>query len=258
MNPLLSLLKKVKAFSRSIKTACAELSEELGLTITKPVLIKFIKKLGYRWKRFRKSLKSKQDAVIYEQQKAKLKQLIELHKENYIDLYFADESSFNMEGCIPYGWQPKGEYIELTPSKTTSINVFGLMSLDNRLEAYTYKGSATSDLIIAFIDDFASGLKQPTALVLDNAPVHHSYAFEEKIADWEELGLKILFLPPYSPHLNPIEILWRKMKYEWLHFEHIDHQDELENQVNQILYNFGNNYTISFKELEIQSVDFLI
>lgn len=227
------------------------MSSELGFTITKPVLIKFIKQLGYKWKRFRKSLKSKQNSIIYEEQKAKLKQLIELHKDKYIDLYFADESSFNMEGYIPYGWQPKGEYIEITPTKTASINVFGLMSLDNRLEAYTYKGTATSELIIAFIDDFASRLTQPTALVLDNAPVHHSYAFEEKMAEWEELGLRILFLPPYSPHLNPIEILWRKMKYEWLCFEHIDNQDELEAQVNEILCNFGKNYTIHFKELEI-------
>ncbi len=33
-------------------------------------------------------------------------------------------------------------------------------------------------------------------------------------------------------------------------FEHIDTQDELETQVNEILCNFGKNYTISFKELE--------
>lgn len=223
----------------------------MGLNITKPVLIKFIKKLRHSWKRFRKSLKSKQNPIVYEEQKAKLKQLIELNKDKYIDLYFADESRFNMERFIPYGWQPKGEYIEITPSKTPSMNVFGLMSLDNRLEAYSYKGTATSELIISFIDDFASRLKQPTAIVLDNASVHHSYAFEEKTAAWEKLGLRIFFSTTVQPSLEPIEISWRKMKHEWLHFEYINTQDKLEIQVKEIRCNFRKKYTISFKELEI-------
>jgi len=39
---------------------------------------------------------------------------------------------------------------------------------------------------------------------------------KEKLAQWEEKGLFLFFLPTYSPHLNPIEILWRFIKYKWL------------------------------------------
>jgi hypothetical protein len=38
----------------------------------------------------------------------------------------------------------------------------------------------------------------------------------EKQKEWEQKGLKIFFLPTYSPQLNKIEILWRFIKYEWL------------------------------------------
>ena len=46
-------------------------------------------------------------------------------------------------------------------------------------------------------------------LILDNYSVHRS-EFIKTIA--EILNIKLIYLPPYSPHLNPIEQLWRKMK----------------------------------------------
>lgn len=49
--------------------------------------------MGYSWKRFRKSLKKKQNQQEYEQKVADLQQLFELYKADYIDLRFADESA---------------------------------------------------------------------------------------------------------------------------------------------------------------------
>jgi len=252
---LVELVKKKTAqHARSLKKICSVLSEELSLPITRHTLRRFLKKLGYTWKRFRKSLKSKQNPEEYAQKLEELKQIIQLYKENYIDLFFADESSFNLEGYVPYGWQPKNEYIHITPAKTKSNNVFGLMSLDNRLEAYDCNGSMTSAVIIAFIDDFASRIEQPAALVIDNAPIHHSKDFELKVKQWKEQDLYIFYLPKYAPHLNPIEILWRKIKYEWLKYENIDSAEELRTQLFEILNSFGKEYRINFKELQEQKV----
>ena len=218
------------------------------------MLRRFLKRLGYSWKRFRKSLKKKQDQEEYEKKLAELKQLIQLYKSGYIDLYFADESGFNMEGYIPYGWQPKGEYIEITPAKTKSTQIFGLMSLDNQLESYSCQGNINSEVVIAFIDDFHARIKQPKVVVIDNAPIHHSKKFEAKIEQWKEEDLYIFFLPRYSPHLNPIEILWRMIKYQWLPYENIESQEQLSQRLDEILINFGTKYTINFKEHK--SVDY--
>jgi transposase len=54
-------------------------------------------------------------------------------------------------------------------------------------------------------------------VVLDNASIHKSEAVTAKMENWERRGLMLYFLPPYSPELNLIEILWRKIKYEWIH-----------------------------------------
>ncbi len=212
------------------------------------MLRRFLKKLGYAWKRFRKSLKKKQDPEEYQKKAQELLRLPELYRSGYIDLFFADESGFNLEGYVPYGWQPKGEYIEITPAKTRGAQVFGLMGLGNEFEAYTYKGSMGSEGVIAFLDDFHSRIKKQTVVVMDNAPIHCSNLFKAKEGLWKEEDLYIFHLPKYSPHLNPIEILWRKIKYEWLPFEEIESQQDLEERLEEILIAFGKKYTIDFKK----------
>lgn len=233
---------------------CKELASELQIPLTSSILRRFLKKLGYRWKRFRKSLKSKQTSEEYDSKLVELKQLIELYKDNYIDLFFADESGFNTTGYIPYGWQPKGAYIEITPTKTHGLQIFGLMDLDNHLEAYSCKGSMNSAMVIAFLDDFQTRIKKPTVVVIDNAPIHHSIEFEASIERWLQEDLYIFFLPRYSPHLNPIEILWRMLKYKWIHYEDIDSQEQLELELENILNKFGTEYTINFKEQKVSNL----
>jgi transposase len=52
-------------------------------------------------------------------------------------------------------------------------------------------------------------LKDPTTIVMDNLRVHHVTAVQDVI---EDAGHTVVFLPPYSPDLNPIEMCWSKTK----------------------------------------------
>jgi transposase len=244
----LNILKKIIDYSRSLKRFVADLSNELNLIISISILKRFLKRLGYSWKRFRKSLKKKQYKEEYETKYQELKQLIKLYQENYISLYFADESAFNLEGYVPYGWQPKGEYLTITPSKSLSTKIFGIMNLDNELHAYSTQGSMDSQTVITFIDDFHKKITKPTVIVMDNAPIHKSHDFQQKIKQWKEEDLFIFFLPTYSPHLNPIEILWRMIKYQWLAYEKIQNNEELVKELERILRAVGSEYFIDFKD----------
>jgi transposase len=136
--------------------------------------------------------------------------------------------------------------------KTKTTQVFGLMNPDNPLASYTFQGSMTSQAVIACLDQFHTTMTKPTVVVLDNASIHHSKAFEAKVQHrvagrWKQDDLYVCFLPTYSPHLNPIEILWRFMKYEWLPYQTIDSQKELDEKLEEILRSVGLKYTIDFK-----------
>ncbi len=65
---------------------------------------------------------------------------------------------------------------------------------------------------------FSQQIKKPTTLVIDNASTHTSHEFNDILKGWKGKGLTIYRIPPYSPELNIIEMVWRKIKYEWLPF----------------------------------------
>ena len=165
-------------------------------------------------------------------------------------IYYADESGFSLDPSIPYGWQPKGEYIKITPKKSQRLNVFGLLSRDNHLQAYSTIGTVCSSLVITFIDDFAEKITQRTVIVLDNAPIHHSDEFKEKIQEWQEKDLYIYFLPTYSPHLNLIETLWRMIKYRWLKAHDYLDFNTLTDAVENIIIDVGKKLKINFSEIK--------
>lgn len=56
----------------------------------------------------------------------------------------------------------------------------------------------------------------------------------------------IVKIPPYSPELNLIEILWRKIKYEWMPFSAYQSFPQLQECLDEILANIGKLYTIKF------------
>lgn len=223
------------------------MSTEHNISITYGQLKRFVKeKLHYSWRRLRKWLKPKQDPAEYERLYALLQQLKNLEESGFLDLFYGDQSSFSMNPNVPYGWQEIGNSIKIVPSKDTPINIFGLLSRQGQLEAYECKGSMNSAVLIAFIDDFLQSRTQRTAIVLDNAPIHKSAEFAEAMKRWEEQDLYIFFLPTYSPHLNIIEMLWRKMKYEWLKPQHYLNCDTLADAVRDIIQRFGDKFNINF------------
>jgi len=65
-------------------------------------------------------------------------------------------------------------------------------------------------------------------------------------ADWLLGRVWVWFLPPYSPELNRIEVLWKKIKYEWLPWEAYASFEALRNALQDIFQNLGGKYQINF------------
>jgi transposase len=170
-----------------------------------------------------------------------------LEKESFLKLYFTDESGFSLTSNIPYGWQEKGNPISTCPTSSKRLNVFGIMNAtNNELFTFSKTGSVKNQFIIDAIYEFAGQINEPSVLVFDNAKIHHSEAFMEHISIWKEMGIEIFYLPTYSPHLNLIEILWRKIKYEWLRPDDFLNWDTLNQRIKFIFDNFGSLFKIDF------------
>ena len=121
------------------------------------------------------------------------------------------------------------------------------MSRKGKLIYEMHNTTINSDIMIEFVDNLCTQITKKTVLVLDNTPIHKSKKFQTKIKSWEEQDLYILFITPYSPELNIIEILWKHMKYYWLDVKAFDNYATLFEKLSQVLYNFGRKYVINFK-----------
>lgn len=122
----------------------------------------------------------------------------------------------------------------------------GLMSRKNDLFHQVHETTFNSEKMISFMDSFVERIVKKTVVILDNSPIHKSRKFMAKIEEWKEKDLLIFFLPPYSPELNLIEILWRRVKYQWIPFDAYLCFQNLKDRLSYVLNNFGTKYDIIF------------
>jgi transposase len=66
--------------------------------------------------------------------------------------------------------------------------------------------------VVDFLDRYSFIVKKKTFVVPDNAGVHRNAKIRQLRTIWEKIGLFLFYIPPYSPHLNITETLWRVMK----------------------------------------------
>lgn len=175
-----------------------------------------------------------------------MEELLNLEEQHYLQVYFSDESGFSLTPSVPYGWQPGGQYTAIVPQKSQRRNVFGLFCRHNQFEGYDIFGTMNAEILATCLDDFATKITQKTVIVMDNAPFHHADLIADKMEEWREKDLYIWFLPAYSPHLNLIETLWRKIKYEWLKPPHYATWQSLNERLDEIFDDIGSKYTIKF------------
>lgn len=168
-----------------------------------------------------------------------------MSEQGKIDLFFGDESRVSLQPCIPYAWQFKDEQAAMPSTQGGGLNCFALLSRDNRCHAQTTEESITAAWVSERLDKLSLWVRRLTVVVLDNARVHKK-AVKDRCAIWQERGLFVWFLPTYSPHLNLAEVLWKKLKYEWLTAEDYADKETLHYGVWQALSAVGKSLHIQF------------
>lgn len=242
----IEVIEIIRASPRSLNKVLTEIQNLWNIKLTKITLKRLCKKHGLSWKRVRKSLRSKRDDKQFYAALEEIKVLLNQEDKGELDFYYFDESGFTLEPCVPYAWQSVGKQIEIPSSKSKRLNVLGFINQKCKFESYVFEGSVTSEVVIACFDAFIEKITKKTVVLIDNASMHTSNKFKENIAKWEAKGLYIHHIPAYSPELNKIEILWRKIKYEWLDFSAYKSFSTLKKSLYNILANIGQDYCINF------------
>lgn len=92
----------------------------------------------------------------------------------------------------------------------TNISLIGALSLDGLIASMTLKGSVDTSVFLSYVRDvLVPQLWVGAIVVMDNLKVHHAHSVCQAI---EAVRARVVFLPPYSPDLSPIELCWSKLK----------------------------------------------
>jgi transposase len=236
----------IKEEPRSLKGVVERLAHKTEKRLSISTLKRLAKKARLRWKRVRKSLKKLREPAAFAQCQRELAALQKQEDQGTIALYYFDEAGFALDPTIPYAWQEPTSVIELPAMRYGRINVLGFMNRNNDLHAFTFAQSIHTGVVIACFDAFCQTITKKTVVVVDNASIHRSEEFEDRIPYWRKRGLIIKYLSPYSPELNLIEILWRRIKYTWLPFSAYECLNALNEALETILSQVGSEYQITF------------
>lgn len=138
--------------------------------------------------------------------------LTELKKNNPNKLVYIDESGIDKFISREYGWGLKGnKVIGEVSGRRYARESFIAGQLQNKVIApFCYTGTCDSILFNFWLENFLlPSLGAGYTLIMDNATFHKSNDTKILI---KNAGCQLLFLPPYSPDLNPIEKFWANLK----------------------------------------------
>lgn len=134
-------------------------------------------------------------------------------KMNFNSLVFIDESGFRLGTEPLYGRSLKGQRVsgkKRHSGRHSQVTMIGAMSMREGVVMGTITGSVNAEVFTAWLDTvLRPTLREGDILILDNWSVHRSRAVKERLDEW---GVQAVFLPPYSPELNPIECFWNTLK----------------------------------------------
>lgn len=184
------------------------LRETLGLNVGYSTVIRYMHSQDFKLK-VPQPWPDRQDETL---RKAFCERLKALSEDETIELWFGDETGIEGDPRPRRRWAKVGTNPRVTKNGDhLRMNVCGIIA-PRTGQAYLLEFSHSDrEVFQAFLDEANKDIafeRPRQILILDNASWHKG-----DIIEWGRF--EPLYLPPYSPDLNPIEKLWRYMKAEW-------------------------------------------
>ena len=186
-----------------------ELIEELNLPVCISALCRTVKnKLGFCFKKTLHGIEQKREDV-------KIASNIWRASQSEMDigkLLFLDESGINTGMTRLYGRGLSGErVIDYVPDvRFERTSILSSIRANGEMVPHVFEGALNGELFKAYISQcLAPNLHKGDIVIMDNLSSHKVKGVIDPIIT---AGARVIYLPPYSPDLNPIEMMWSKMK----------------------------------------------
>jgi transposase len=150
-----------------------------------------------------------------------------LAKKAHATLYFCDEAGVRSDFHSGTTWAPKGQtpIVEATGQRY-GMNIISAISPRGEMRFMTVEGRMNAGKFIEFLKRLLHNAEHPIFLIVDGHPSHRARKVFEFLRKTKG-RLRLFFLPPYSPELNPDELVWNHLKNHGVGKRIVRSRDEL-------------------------------
>jgi transposase len=222
---------------RTATEASAMIEKLTGIKRSPTQVREFMKKIGMKTRKIGYVLgKATNPDKIQEQeefQKEILEPLLKEAKEGKRAVYFVDAAHFVHRAYLGFLWCFQRIFMA-SPSGRKRFNVLGAINaLTHQIILVTNDSYINAKSVCELLDKLAAlCLNIPITLILDNARYQKCHLVEEYA---KKLGIQLLYLPSYSPHLNLIERLWKFVRNECLYSRYYETFDDFKKAITHCL-----------------------
>jgi transposase/transposase-like protein len=194
---------------RILREFAAWFVERLGRVLSLSGIGRALRRVGFRRRRKVVLASERSSARVLTLRKEYLAKVAGIDPSR---LVFIDESGLQRGMQRTLAWRRRGSAVigRAVRNRGTVTTILGAMSSRGLVAAMYGEGATTTEVFLSFVTKvLAPELRPGDVVVLDNLGAHQPEVVHEAI---RAAGATILFLPPYSPELNPIEHAWAKLK----------------------------------------------
>lgn len=199
----------IKECDLTLAELCDRYEQAYGVRVSIGTMFNTLERLNITRKKKAFYDPKKESETTQEEKKAYDAQLEKIPEDKR---YYIDETGSCLNMTPHYGRSLQGErvYDEKPTDPGVRVNTVAILSKEGVKASYTYTGSLTAEVFILYLDTFVLPLldKEQT-LIMDRHPVHRAESVQNYL---KKNNINFLYIPSYSPELNPIEEAFSKIK----------------------------------------------
>jgi transposase len=129
------------------------------------------------------------------------------------EIYFGDEAGVRSDCHAGTTWGIQGQTpVVRSTGQRSSVNMLSAVSARGAMRFMLAKGKVNGPVFVEFLKRLMHNAPRPVFLIVDGGSYHHSRPVKDYVASLRG-KLRLFFLPPYSPELNPDEQVWNYVKH---------------------------------------------
>ena len=188
------------------------IERQFNMTLSLPTLGKVMKRLGFTPQRPLYRAYEQDASLVQRWHTDEFPRLQARAKARGALIMFADEAGMRSDYHAGTTWGPRGRTpVVRATGHRVSVQMLSAIGTNGQLQFMIHDGRGNAEVFCGFLRQLMLGATQPIFLVVDGHSIHKAKIVQDYVASTNG-ELELIFLPPYSPQLNPDEQVWKNIK----------------------------------------------